>query len=61
MRDMTDFVVYCYGRKSKADAMVNELIKMNPKMRIEVTENIGGAVIKRSNDKRSRLDMENKK
>jgi DNA-directed RNA polymerase subunit L len=52
MRDLTDYVVHCYGRQSRAEAVVKHLLEQNPKMRIEVTQDISVAAIKRATDKR---------
>jgi len=60
MRDMHDGIVHCYGRKSRADDIVNKLKETDPKLKIEVTKEINGAALKRSNDKRAILEMENK-
>ena len=60
MRDMHDGIVHCYGRKSRADDIVNKMKEADPKLKIEVTKEINGAALKRSNDKRAILEMENK-
>ena len=52
MRDPTDYVVHCYGRQSRAEGVVKHLLEQNPKMRIEVTQDISIAAIKRATDKR---------
>jgi DNA-directed RNA polymerase subunit L len=60
MRDPTDYVVHCYGRQSRAEAVVKHLLEQNPKMRIEVTQDISVAAIKRATDKRQQA-QENEK
>ena len=52
MRDLQDNVVHCYSRQSRAEAVVKHLLEQNPKMRIEVTQDISVAAIKRATDKR---------
>tara|TARA_B110000971_G_scaffold10585_1_gene10105 strand:+ start:158 stop:337 length:180 start_codon:yes stop_codon:yes gene_type:complete len=52
MRDLNDNVVHCYGRQSRAEAVVKNLLEHYPKMRIEVTQDISVAAIKRATDKR---------
>ena len=54
MRDPTDHVVHCYGRQEKAEGVVKYLLQQNPKMRIEITQNVSVAAIKRATDKRHR-------
>jgi len=54
MRDPTDHVVHCYGRQERAEAVVKHLLEKNPKMRIEITQNVSVAATKRATDKRHR-------
>jgi hypothetical protein len=52
LRDPTDYVVHCYGRQERAEAVVKHLLEKNPKMRIEITQDFSVAAIKRATDKR---------
>ena len=54
MRDPTDHVIHCYGRQEKVEAVVKYLLQQNPKMRIEITQNINAHTVKRATDKRHR-------
>jgi len=54
MRDPTDHVIHCYGRQEKVEAVVKHLLQQNPKMRIEITQNINAHTVKRATDKRHR-------
>jgi hypothetical protein len=62
MRDPTDYVVHCYGRQERAEAVVKHLLEKNLKMRIEITQDFSVAAIKRATDKRHRQQaQENEK
>ena len=62
MRDPTDYVVHCYGRQSRAEAVVKHLLEKNLKLRIEITQDVNVAAIKRATDKRHRQQaQENEK
>ena len=54
LRDPTDYVVHCYGRQERAEAVVKHLLEKNLKMRIEITQDFSVAAIKRATDKRHR-------
>ena len=58
MRDLKDNVVQCYGRQSRVEAVVKNLLEQNPKMRIEVTQDINVTAIKRATDKRQQVQEE---
>ena len=58
MRDLKDNVVQCYGRQSRVEAVVKNLLEQNPKMRIEVTQDISVTAIKRATDKRQQAQEE---
>ena len=58
MRDLNDNVVHCYGRQSRAEAVVKNLLEHYPKMRIEVTQDISVAAIKRATNKRQQAQEE---
>jgi len=62
LRDPTDYVVHCYGRQERAEAVVKHLLEKNLKMRIEITQDFSVAAIKRATDKRHRQQaQENEK
>ena len=62
MRDLKDYVVHCYGRQERAEAVVKHLFEKNLKMRIEITQDFSVAAIKRATDKRHRQQaQENEK
>ena len=48
MRDLNDNVVHVYTRKEKAEKIVNFLQEENPKMLIQLTEDIPAAALARA-------------
>ena len=48
MRDMQDQTVHVYTRKEKAQKTVDYLQEQNPKMRIEITEEISAPALARA-------------
>ena len=48
MRDLNDNVVHVFTRKEKAEKIVNELQEQNPKMLIQLTEDIPAAALARA-------------
>jgi predicted CoA-binding protein len=48
MRDFEDNVVHVFTRKEKAQKIVNELQEQNPKMLIQLTEDIPAAALARA-------------
>lgn len=48
MRDLEDNVVHVFTRKEKAERIVNELQEQNPKMLIQLTEDIPAAALARA-------------
>ena len=48
MRDFEDNVVHVFTRKEKAERIVNELQEQNPKMLIQLTEDIPAAALARA-------------
>ena len=64
MRDLEDNVVHVYTRKEKAQSMVDHLQEENPKMLIQVTEDIPPAALaralkKKTDEKTSETDESN--
>ena len=48
MRDFEDNIVHVFTRKEKAQKIVNELQEQNPKMLIQLTEDIPAAALARA-------------
>ena len=48
MRDFEDNIVHVFTRKEKAEKIVNELQEQNPKMLIQLTEDIPAAALARA-------------
>ena len=48
MRDLNDNVVHVFTRKEKAEKIVNFLQEENPKMLIQLTEDIPAAALARA-------------
>lgn len=64
MRDLEDSVVHVYTRKEKAQSMVDYLQEQNPKMLIQLTEDIPApalarAVKKKADEKTSETNESN--
>ena len=53
MRDLEDSVVHVYTRKEKAQSMVNYLQEQNPKMLIQLTEDIPAPALARALKKKA--------
>ncbi len=53
MRDLEDNVVHVYTRKEKAQSMVDHLQEQNPKMLIQVTEEIPAPALARALKKKT--------
>lgn len=58
MRDLTDHVVHVYTRKEKAESMAKHLQEENPKMLVQVTEDIPPAALARALKKKSENEKE---
>jgi len=52
MRDLTDNIVHVYTRKEKAQKIVDDLQEQNPKMLIQLTEEIPAAALSRALNKK---------
>ena len=53
MRDLEDSVVHVYTRKEKAQSMVDYLQEQNPKMLIQITEDIPAPALARALKKKA--------
>jgi hypothetical protein len=53
MRDLEDHVVHIYTRKEKAQSMVDYLQELNPKMLIQITEDIPPVALARALKKKA--------
>ena len=53
MRDLEDSVVHVYTRKEKAQSMVDYLQEQNPKMLIQLTEDIPAPALARALKKKA--------
>ena len=53
MRDLEDSVVHVYTRKEKAQSMVDYLQEQNPKMLIQLTEEIPAVALARALKKKA--------
>ena len=53
MRDLEDNVVHVYTRKEKAQSMVDYLQEQNPKMLIQLTEEIPAVALARALKKKA--------
>ncbi len=58
MRDLDDNVVHVFTRKEKAEKIVNELQEQNPKMLIQLTEDIPAAALARALKKKQIVQEE---
>ena len=58
MRDMQDSTVHVYTRKEKAQKTVNYLQEQNPKMLIQLTEDIPAAALARALKKKQEVGHE---
>ena len=58
MRDLDDNVVHVFTRKEKAEKIVNELQEQNPKMLIQLTEDIPAAALARALKKKQIIQEE---
>ena len=58
MRDFEDNVVHVFTRKEKAEKTVNELQEQNPKMLIQLTEDIPAAALARALKKKQIVSEE---
>lgn len=58
MRDLDDNVVHVFTRKEKAEKIVNELQEQNPKMLIQLTEDIPAAALARALKKKQIVSEE---
>ena len=61
MRDMQDSTVHVYTRKEKAQKTVNYLQEQNPKMLIEITEDIPASALARALKKKQEHGQDNQK
>ena len=53
MRDLEDSVIHVYTRKEKAQSMVKHLQELNPKMLIQITEDIPPVALARALKKKA--------
>jgi len=53
MRDLEDHVVHVYTRKEKAQSMIDSLQEQNPKMLIQLTEEIPAVALARALKKKA--------
>ena len=61
MKDIETSIVHVYTRKAKAQKMAEYLQEQNPKMRIEITENIPAAALARALKKKQEDEQDLKK
>jgi len=58
MRDLSDNIIHVFTRKEKAEKIVNQLQEQNPRMLIQLTEDIPAAALARALKKKQAVTEE---